>query len=230
MKAVAPGVEALEQLERNTEGANRIKHPQKVNWYLPRVGPSELLGCGRVGVQTCLGGAVMLERRLDEVRFSLLEQAAVANHAGQAAHRISTAAEPEKEQLVAGSVVVNQKTVSVADVLVEAGAEGAAHHPVGAMLGAHPPVIEDDLMDALGITGPYGAGQLEDVGGAEKFLRFIPGAIGTDDQASRHEQFSSGMSYPETRERQLYKKFLEPPRKPRSALPLADRSKKSVQE
>ena len=76
----------------------------------------------------CDGVAVVAHR-------APLEDAALADHAADAAHRERAAAEAEEVQLVPRLVVRHEEPVGVVDVLLQPLAEGAAGHPVERVAG-----------------------------------------------------------------------------------------------
>src|SRR2546421_393633 len=92
--------------------------------------------------------AVELIRRVVVAHEGPREDAALANHAADAAHRERAAAEAEEKDLVARLVVGDEETVGVVDVVLDAAAEGAAAHAVDHVPGAHALVVVDHLQRA----------------------------------------------------------------------------------
>lgn len=60
---------------------------------------------------------IKTERLGNAVRLGTVQHAAVVKHAGQAAHRIGTAAEAKQEYLVTGFVVLNDKAIAILNIL-----------------------------------------------------------------------------------------------------------------
>ena len=73
------------------------------------------------------------------------EQPAVADQPREAPHRVGAAAEAEQEDPIAIGVVLNEKSVAVADVAIDALAEGAAEDMLQPEMGADALVIVHDL-------------------------------------------------------------------------------------
>src|SRR5690606_17210150 len=104
------------------------------------------------------------------------ENAALANHAAQAACREGAATEPEQKDLVARLVVRDEETVGLMDVLFESPTEGAARHSIQAIARADPLVVVHELWD---IPVPLGDPKrdLHDVGRARDVVFLLVGPI-----------------------------------------------------
>ena len=91
------------------------------------------------------------------------ENAAIIYEACKAADRVGAAAEPEEKKFITGIVVLNDKTVPVGNVFIYPCPEPSAGDLI--MIGAQPPVIEDDLLDSITIKGKDRSCNFQDIGG-----------------------------------------------------------------
>ncbi len=93
----------------------------------------------------------------NEVVVVLLDQADLVHEADQRSYRECAAAEAEQKELVVRLEVVDDETVEVADVVLDAGAESAPRHLIERPARADAIVVENHLVDAMGVAGAYGA-------------------------------------------------------------------------
>src|SRR2546421_3238848 len=121
--------------------------------------------------------AVELIRRVVVAHERPREDAALANHAADAAHGERAAAEAEEKDLVARLVVGNEKTISVVDVVLDAAAEGAAAHSVDHVAGPYALVVVDHLQRAAGVALRDAVTELHDVGRAGHAVALLVGGV-----------------------------------------------------
>ena len=153
---------------------------------------TELNGFGAIRFVRGAGAFVVFEGFLDKACIGALDDAAVVDHAAEAPDGVGAATEAEKEDLVAGGVVLNDVAVVVHDVLVEAFARGARRDAI--VVGADTPVVENLLRHAVAAQGFDGAGEAEDIGGDvffEILFGTVPGAIGADNDSLFHGMLAS---------------------------------------
>src|SRR5690606_36384763 len=139
------------------------------------------------GLRRAVVGVVVVAVQRDRFpvapRMPQPQDAALADHAGEAARGVGAAAEAEQEQLVAGLVVEHQEAVGLVEVVVQAAAEGAAGELVERAAGAHALVVEHQLRHRPGAARGEQR-QLYHVGGAGLpvllLVRAVPGAVAED--------------------------------------------------
>ena len=123
----------------------------------------------------------MIESRLDQACIGAFEDPAIVDQAAQTSHGVGPTTEPKQKDLIAGAVVLNDVSVIVHDVLVDAFTGGAPDDAV--VIRADAPVIEDLLRGVALRDRFYRARQLQHVGrpvAVEVFLGSVPGPVGTD--------------------------------------------------
>src|SRR5918996_134635 len=119
---------------------------------------------------------VQLARRLVVLDRVAPEDAALADHAHDAARGERAAAEAEEEQLVVGLVVADEEAVGIVDVVLQALAERAPGHAIDEVPGADTLIVVEDLRNApRALGGPVG--EPHDVGRAGNALALLIGAV-----------------------------------------------------
>src|SRR5258705_7686532 len=121
-----------------------------------------------------------------------VDQTAVANHPNQATRRIRAAAEPQDVDFVASLVLLSEILVTLDDVELEAGADGAADEAV-VPLGANAFVVPFHLLGAVRRLIFYRFVKPAHIGfhpavGRQRFVRrFTPGPVKTGDDSFHND-------------------------------------------
>lgn len=182
-------VDDVEILGRNTQRPHRVPHADAVHADLAGIGAAEQLGLDGPWVGLLVAAAVEAVGVVQLVQFVRQEQPRIAQQSGQAADRVGSAAEAEKEDVVAVLILFHQKAVRLQNVLRNPHPGNPAAYPV-IPVRTHARIVVEHLPPAVPGILRHGHGEPSHIGRADHpvilLIRGVPRAVAADDDALGH--------------------------------------------